>query len=146
MPLDSGVFEATVLAAVVLAGAARTVIPYLAKRQSDLSNGIVPRPFSVSYIITAILGVVPVAVGAILLLPTILPQVQNNGGSQLMVFITSFGLAYATTDIVNRNVSSQLVPGVATQTAVNPNKTVDTPLKGTGKDASGETPATGPNA
>lgn len=146
MPLDSGVFEATVLAAVVLAGAARTVIPYLAKRQSDLSNGIVPRPFSVSYIITAILGVVPVAVGAILLLPTILPQVQNNGGSQLMVFITSFGLAYATTDIVNRNVSSQLVPGVATGQSVNPNKTVDTPLKGTGKDASGETPATGPNA
>lgn len=145
MPIDSGIFEATVLAAVVLAGAARTVIPYLAKRQSDLSNGITPRPFSVSYIVTAILGVVPVAVGAILLLPTILPNVQNNG-SQLMVFITAFGLAYATTDIVNRNVSSQLIPGVATDITVNPNKTVDTPLKGTGKDSSGQTPPTGPQA
>lgn len=105
MVLDTGTFEATVLTAVVLAGAARTVIPYLSKRQGDISSGIDPRPFSISYIITAILGVVPVAVGAILLLPTILPQVQN-GGSQLMVFITAFGLAYATTDLVNRNVST----------------------------------------
>ena len=146
MVLDTGSFEATVLAAVVLAGAARTIIPYLAKRQSDLSNGQDPRPFSWSYIITAILGVVPVAVGAILLLPTVLPQVQNSG-SQLMVFITAFGLAYATTDIVNRNVSSQLIPGVATNTTVNPNKTVDTPLKGTGKSSeTGQTQETGTKA
>jgi hypothetical protein len=115
MVLDTGAFEATVLAAVVLAGAARIVIPYLAKRQGDISAGVDPRPFSISYIITGILGIVPVAIGSILLLPTILPQVQNNG-SQLMVFITAFGLAYATTDIVNRNVSTLLVQTPLTTT------------------------------
>lgn len=145
MALDQGAFEATVLAAVVLAGAARIVIPYLSKRQADLAAGIEPRPFSVSYIITGILGVVPVAVGAILLLPTVLPEVQNTG-SQLMVFITAFGLAYATTDLVNRNVSTSAIPGVTTASKVNPLKTVDMPLKGTGKDETGETQKTGPNA
>lgn len=139
--IDAGAFEATVLAAVVLAGAARTLIPYLSKRQADLSAGIQPRPFSWAYIITGVLGIVPVAVGAILLLPTILPQVPT-GGSQLMVFITSFGLAYATTDIVNRNVSSLSIPGLATGEVVDPRRTIDTPVKGTG---STTTPADDPN-
>jgi len=146
MVLDSGAFEITVLAAVILAGTARIVIPYLSKRQADLSAGLEPRPFSWSYIITGILGVVPVAVGAILLLPTILPSVPNTG-SQLMVFITAFGLAYATTDLVNRNVSTVSIPGITTTSRVNPLKTVDMPLKGTGKDSkTGETQETGPNA
>lgn len=132
--IDPGAFEATVLVAVVLAGAARTLIPYLSKRQADLSAGIEPRPFSWAYILTGVLGIIPVAVGASLLLPTILPQVPT-GGSQLMVFITSFGLAYATTDIVNRNVSALSIPGLATNQVVNPAKTVDTPVKGTGTPA-----------
>src|ERR1041385_6609909 len=129
--LDQGAFEATVLVAVVLAGAARTIIPYLSKRQGDVSAGVDPRPFSWSYIITALLGIIPVAVGAILLLPTILPQV-SNGGSQLMVFITAFGLAYATTDLVNRNVSTlttqiPITKAVATTTIEQPKP--DLPVK-----------------
>src|SRR5689334_19476673 len=97
--IDPGAFEATVLVAVILAGAARTLIPYLSKRQGDISAGVDPRPFSWNYIITGLLGIIPVAVGSVLLLPTILPQV-STGGSQLMVFITAFGLAYTTTDLV----------------------------------------------
>jgi|SRR5690348_1878785 uncharacterized membrane protein len=146
MVLDSGAFEGTVLAGVILAGAARTLIPYLAKRQADLTAGLDPRPFSLSYIITGVLGIIPVAVGATLLLPTILPQV-SAGGSQLMVFVTSFGLAYATTDIVNRNVSTLGIPALTAGEKVSPLKTVDTPIKGTGKSSeTGETQPTGTKA
>lgn len=109
MVLDEGIFTGTVLVAVILASAARTIIPWLAKRQSDITAGLEPRPFSLTYLMTAAIGAVPVLVGAILLLPTILPQLQNNG-TQLMVFVTGFGLAYAATDLVNRNVSAPSVP------------------------------------
>jgi len=105
MVLDPGAFEGTVLAGVILAGIARTLIPYLAKRAADDAAGIQPRPFSIGYIITGALAIIPVAVGSVLLLPTILPSI-TNGGTQLMVFVTAFGLAYATTDLVNRNVST----------------------------------------
>jgi hypothetical protein len=105
MVLDPSAFEGTVLAGVILAGIARTLIPYLAKRSADDAAGVPPRPFSIGYIITGALAIIPVAVGAVLILPTVLPIVPNNG-TQLMVFIGAFGLAYATTDLVNRNVST----------------------------------------
>jgi|SRR5690349_7139891 len=128
--IDSGAFEATVLVAAFVAGAARTLIPYLSKRQGDISSGVDPRPFSWSYIRTGLLGVIPVAVGSILLLPTILPQVPT-GGSQLMVFVTAFGLAYTTTDLVNRNVSTlttQIPVTKATQAQIEQPKP-DLPVK-----------------
>ena len=111
MPLDQTMFEITVLMGVGLAGAARTVIPYLAKRQGDVSEGRDPRPFSWAYVATALLAVIPVAVGTILLFPVVLPQVANSG-TPLMIFATSFGLGYAATDIVNRNVSTLNIPGL----------------------------------
>ena len=116
MVLDPLSFQSTVLVAVILAAAARTIIPYLAKRQADIQNGVAPRPFTFSYVITAFLGSVPVFVGAIMLLPIVLPQVSNEG-TQLMVFVTAFGLAYATTDLVNRNLptSGVLTPLVRKQ-------------------------------
>lgn len=109
MVLDDAVYTGTVLVAVILASAARTIIPWLAKRQDDITAGLEPRPFSLAYVMTAAIGAVPVLVGAILILPTVLPQIQNNG-TQLMVFITGFGLAYAATDLVNRNISAPSVP------------------------------------
>jgi|SRR5690349_16603088 len=105
MVLDPSAFQGTVIAGVILAGIARTLIPYLAKRSADDAAGVPPRPFSIGYIITGALAIIPVAVGAVLILPTILPLVPNNG-TQLMVFVGAFGLAYATTDLVNRNVST----------------------------------------
>jgi hypothetical protein len=105
MVLDPSAFQGTVISGVILAGIARTLIPYLAKRSADDAAGVTPRPFSIGYIITGALAIIPVAVGATLLLPTILPNI-TNGGTQLMVFVTAFGLAYASTDLVNRNVST----------------------------------------
>lgn len=105
IPTDS--FEITVLIAVILAGIARTVIPYLAKRQDDSTTGNPIRPFSLSYVITAIVSTVPVLVGSLLLLPTILPMVPNNG-TVLMIFITAFGLSYTVNDIVNRSISASI--------------------------------------
>src|SRR4051812_25221006 len=105
MSLEEGSFQATVFVAVIFAGIARTLIPYLSKRQEDIQSGLKPRPFTFSYVITAVLGTVPVLIGSILLLPIVLPQISNTG-TQLMVFITAFGLAYATTDVVNRNLPS----------------------------------------
>lgn len=107
MVLDPGAFQATVLAGAILAGIARILIPYLAKRAADDAAGVPPRPFSIGYIITGALAVIPVAVGAILLLPSILPQVAaQNNGTLLMVFVGAFGLSYATVDTVNRQVST----------------------------------------
>ena len=141
MVLDQSAFEGTVLAAVILAGTARILIPYLAKRAADDAAGVPPRPFSIGYIITGALAIIPVAVGAVLLLPTILPVVPNNG-TLLTVFVAAFGLAYATTDIVNRNVSTLTNQSIlATGKAGKEAKTtpVDLPLssvtdKITGKD------------
>lgn len=130
MVLDTGSFQFTVLVAVILAGAARTIIPFLSKRQSDIAAGLEPRKFTYSYITTALLGVIPVFVGAILLLPIILPQVINTG-SQLIVFITSFGIAYATTDLVNRNLPTV---GTPTQAIVNRVKKSLIAEKESGKD------------
>lgn len=108
MVLSEESFEVTVLVAVILAGIARTIIPFLAKKQDDTAVGIEPRKFALSYVITAVVSTVPVLIGSLLLLPTILPQIQNTG-SNLMIFITAFGLAYTVNDIVNRSVSTNLI-------------------------------------
>lgn len=111
MVLSTDNFEITVLIAVILAAAARTLIPYIAKIQDDNAAGTTPRKFSMSYVITAVVSIIPVLVGSILLLPTILPQIQNTG-SLLTIFITAFGLSYTVNDIVNRSVSPTLIKAV----------------------------------
>lgn len=106
MVLDNTSFEITVFVAVILAGLARTLIPYLSKRQSDVAAGLEPRPFTLSYVTTALLATVPVLVGSVLLLPIVLPQV-NNAGSQITIFVLAFGIAYTANDLVNRNLPTQ---------------------------------------
>lgn len=115
MVLTEETFEITILIAVILAGLARTLIPYLAKKQDDTAAGLDPRDFSLSYVITAVISAIPVLVGSLLLLPTILPIVQNTG-SNLMIFITAFGLAYTVNDVVNRSISTNLMRPAGTTT------------------------------
>lgn len=115
MVLDNTSFEITVFVAVILAGLARTLIPFLSKRQADIAAGLEPRPFTYSYVTTALLATVPVLVGAVLLLPLVLPQV-NNSGSQITIFVLAFGIAYTANDLVNRNLPST---GIATANITN---------------------------
>lgn len=132
MVLDTNTFEVTVFIAVILAGAARTIIPFLSKRQSDIAAGLEPRKFTYSYVTTALLGTVPVLVGAILLLPLVMPQV-NNSGSQITIFVLAFGIAYTTNDLVNRNLPTTGTPTVALVNRVKESlaveKTKDEPVK-----------------